>query len=24
VWLAPGDEVVVASPTLGRLETRLV
>ena len=23
VWLAPGDEVVVASPTLGRLETRL-
>ncbi len=24
VWLAPGDEVVVSSPTLGRLETRLV
>jgi 2-keto-4-pentenoate hydratase/2-oxohepta-3-ene-1,7-dioic acid hydratase in catechol pathway len=23
VWLAPGDEVVVESPTLGRLETRL-
>jgi 2-keto-4-pentenoate hydratase/2-oxohepta-3-ene-1,7-dioic acid hydratase in catechol pathway len=23
VWLAPGDEVVVSSPTLGRLETRL-
>jgi 2-keto-4-pentenoate hydratase/2-oxohepta-3-ene-1,7-dioic acid hydratase in catechol pathway len=24
VWLGPGDEVVVESPTLGRLETRLV
>jgi acylpyruvate hydrolase len=24
VWLEPGDEVVVESPTLGRLETRLV
>jgi len=24
VWLKPGDEVVVESPTLGRLETRLV
>jgi 2-keto-4-pentenoate hydratase/2-oxohepta-3-ene-1,7-dioic acid hydratase in catechol pathway len=24
VWLAAGDEVVVSSPTLGRLETRLV
>src|SRR3954470_4486395 len=24
VWLKPGDEVVVKSPTLGRLETRLV
>ncbi len=24
VWLAPGDQLVVASPTLGRLETRLV
>jgi 2-keto-4-pentenoate hydratase/2-oxohepta-3-ene-1,7-dioic acid hydratase in catechol pathway len=23
VWLEPGDEVVVSSPTLGRLETRL-
>jgi acylpyruvate hydrolase len=23
VWLKPGDEVVVESPTLGRLETRL-
>ena len=23
VWLKPGDEVVVSSPTLGRLETRL-
>ena len=22
VWLKPGDEVVVSSPTLGRLETR--
>jgi 2-keto-4-pentenoate hydratase/2-oxohepta-3-ene-1,7-dioic acid hydratase in catechol pathway len=24
VWLKPGDEVVVSSPTLGTLETRLV
>jgi 2-keto-4-pentenoate hydratase/2-oxohepta-3-ene-1,7-dioic acid hydratase in catechol pathway len=24
VWLKPGDEVVITSPTLGRLETRLV
>jgi acylpyruvate hydrolase len=24
VWLKPGDEVVVESPQLGRLETRLV
>jgi 2-keto-4-pentenoate hydratase/2-oxohepta-3-ene-1,7-dioic acid hydratase in catechol pathway len=24
VWLKPGDEVVISSPTLGRLETRLV
>lgn len=24
IRLAPGDEVVVSSPTLGRLETRLV
>jgi 2-keto-4-pentenoate hydratase/2-oxohepta-3-ene-1,7-dioic acid hydratase in catechol pathway len=24
VWLAPGDEVVITSPQLGRLETRLV
>ncbi|MEA2469129.1 MAG: hypothetical protein QOE38_127, partial [Thermoleophilaceae bacterium] len=23
VWLKPGDELVVESPTLGRLETRL-
>jgi 2-keto-4-pentenoate hydratase/2-oxohepta-3-ene-1,7-dioic acid hydratase in catechol pathway len=23
VWLAPGDEVVVSSPTLGRLETKI-
>jgi 2-keto-4-pentenoate hydratase/2-oxohepta-3-ene-1,7-dioic acid hydratase in catechol pathway len=23
VWLKPGDELVVSSPTLGRLETRL-
>jgi 2-keto-4-pentenoate hydratase/2-oxohepta-3-ene-1,7-dioic acid hydratase in catechol pathway len=23
VWLRPGDEVVIASPTLGRLETRI-
>jgi acylpyruvate hydrolase len=23
IWLAPGDEVVVSSPTLGRLETRI-
>jgi 2-keto-4-pentenoate hydratase/2-oxohepta-3-ene-1,7-dioic acid hydratase in catechol pathway len=23
VWLKPGDEVVIESPTLGRLETRL-
>ena len=22
-WLAPGDEVVVSSPTLGRLATRI-
>jgi 2-keto-4-pentenoate hydratase/2-oxohepta-3-ene-1,7-dioic acid hydratase in catechol pathway len=24
VWLAPGDEIVVSSPTLGRLETLIV
>lgn len=24
VWLKPGDEIVISSPTLGRLETRLV
>jgi 2-keto-4-pentenoate hydratase/2-oxohepta-3-ene-1,7-dioic acid hydratase in catechol pathway len=24
VWLKPGDELVVSSPQLGRLETRLV
>jgi 2-keto-4-pentenoate hydratase/2-oxohepta-3-ene-1,7-dioic acid hydratase in catechol pathway len=23
VWLKPGDEVVISSPTLGRLETRI-
>jgi 2-keto-4-pentenoate hydratase/2-oxohepta-3-ene-1,7-dioic acid hydratase in catechol pathway len=23
VWLAPGDEIVISSPTLGRLETRI-
>ena len=23
VWLKPGDEIVVSSPTLGRLETKL-
>ena len=23
VWLAPGDEIVITSPTLGRLETRI-
>ena len=23
VWLRPGDEIVIASPTLGRLETRI-
>jgi 2-keto-4-pentenoate hydratase/2-oxohepta-3-ene-1,7-dioic acid hydratase in catechol pathway len=23
VWLRPGDEIVIASPTLGRLETRV-
>jgi 2-keto-4-pentenoate hydratase/2-oxohepta-3-ene-1,7-dioic acid hydratase in catechol pathway len=24
VWLKPGDEIVISSPTLGRLETRIV
>jgi 2-keto-4-pentenoate hydratase/2-oxohepta-3-ene-1,7-dioic acid hydratase in catechol pathway len=24
VWLKPGDEMVVSSPQLGRLETRVV
>jgi 2-keto-4-pentenoate hydratase/2-oxohepta-3-ene-1,7-dioic acid hydratase in catechol pathway len=23
VWLTPGDEIVISSPTLGRLETRI-
>jgi 2,4-diketo-3-deoxy-L-fuconate hydrolase len=23
VWLEPGDEIVISSPTLGQLETRL-
>jgi 2,4-diketo-3-deoxy-L-fuconate hydrolase len=24
VWLQDGDEIVISSPTLGRLETRIV
>jgi hypothetical protein len=23
VWLKPGDEIVISSPTLGKLETRI-